>query len=88
MSTSKGSAYPVICPGGGLILAWQLKGKKVLLVGGGNVAAGEKDPFPCIDSLAELVIVRSSDQCERCRCSSDSHVSIGRLRFRDEISYL
>lgn len=33
--------YTKICPGGGLILAWQLKGKKVLLVGGGNVAAGE-----------------------------------------------
>lgn len=33
--------YPEIVPGGGLILAWQLKGKKVLLVGGGVVAAGE-----------------------------------------------
>jgi precorrin-2 dehydrogenase / sirohydrochlorin ferrochelatase len=32
--------YTKICPGGGLLLAWQLKGKKVLLVGGGNVAAG------------------------------------------------
>ena len=37
MSSDK---YTKICPGGGLILAWQLKGKKVLLVGGGNVAAG------------------------------------------------
>jgi hypothetical protein len=33
--------YPEIVPGGGLILAWQIKDKKVLLVGGGNVAAGE-----------------------------------------------
>ena len=32
--------YPEIVPGGGLILAWQLRGKKVLLVGGGMVAAG------------------------------------------------
>lgn len=32
--------YTKICPGGGLIIAWQLKDKKVLLVGGGNVAAG------------------------------------------------
>lgn len=35
------SEYPKICPGGGLILAWQLKGKKVLIIGGGPVAAGE-----------------------------------------------
>lgn len=33
--------YPRICPGGGLLIAWQLKGKKVLIVGGGPVAAGE-----------------------------------------------
>lgn len=44
MSASTATAntkYPKIEPGGGLILAWQLKGKKVLLVGGGMVAAGE-----------------------------------------------
>lgn len=33
--------YPRICPGGGLLIAWQLKGKKVLIVGGGPVAAGK-----------------------------------------------
>lgn len=33
--------YPRLCPGGGLLIAWQLKGKKVLIVGGGPVAAGE-----------------------------------------------
>jgi hypothetical protein len=38
--SSNAEKYTKICPGGGLILAWQLKGKKVLLVGGGNVAAG------------------------------------------------
>ncbi|KDN46475.1 siroheme synthase middle domains-like protein [Tilletiaria anomala UBC 951] len=32
--------YHEIVPGAGLILSWQLKGKKVLLVGGGPVAAG------------------------------------------------
>lgn len=42
---SKHIEYPEIVPGGGLILAWQLKGKKVLLVGGGMVAAGEKANF-------------------------------------------
>lgn len=30
-------AFPVVQPGGSLILAWQIKGKKVLVVGGGDV---------------------------------------------------
>ena len=32
--------FPPIRPGGSLIVAWQVKGKNVLVVGGGNVAAG------------------------------------------------
>ena len=32
--------YTPINPGGSLLIAWQLKGKKVVLVGGGEVAAG------------------------------------------------
>lgn len=30
-------SYPPVQPGGSLILAWQIKGKKVLVVGGGEV---------------------------------------------------
>ncbi|KAK6343393.1 Bifunctional dehydrogenase and ferrochelatase [Orbilia blumenaviensis] len=33
------STYPPIQPGGSLILAWQVRNKRVVLVGGGNVAA-------------------------------------------------
>ncbi|KAE8216620.1 hypothetical protein CF327_g224 [Tilletia walkeri] len=33
-------AYPAIVPGGYLCLAWVMKGKRVLIVGGGPVAAG------------------------------------------------
>ncbi|KAI9783498.1 MAG: Bifunctional dehydrogenase and ferrochelatase [Candelina submexicana] len=33
-------AFPAIQGGGSLILAWQVKGKRVLVVGGGEVAAG------------------------------------------------
>ncbi|KAI9816302.1 MAG: Bifunctional dehydrogenase and ferrochelatase [Pycnora praestabilis] len=33
-------AFPEIQSGGSLILAWQVKGKRVLVVGGGEVAAG------------------------------------------------
>jgi precorrin-2 dehydrogenase/sirohydrochlorin ferrochelatase len=29
--------FPQVQPGGSLILAWQIKGKKVLVVGGGEV---------------------------------------------------
>lgn len=39
--SNESAEYPRIHPGGSLILAWQLKGKKVLIVGGGQVAAGE-----------------------------------------------
>lgn len=30
-------SFPEVQPGGSLILAWQVKGKKVLVVGGGEV---------------------------------------------------
>jgi precorrin-2 dehydrogenase/sirohydrochlorin ferrochelatase len=40
-SRADNGKYQPICKGGGLLLAWQLKGKRVLLVGGGPVAAGE-----------------------------------------------
>ena len=30
--------FPEVQPGGSLILAWQIKGKKVLVVGGGEVS--------------------------------------------------
>ena len=33
-------AYPTVNPGGSLLLAWQIKNKNVLVVGGGEVAAG------------------------------------------------
>ena len=33
-------AYPPIRRGGSLMLAWQVKGKSVLVIGGGHVAAG------------------------------------------------
>ncbi|EPQ26223.1 uncharacterized protein PFL1_06158 [Pseudozyma flocculosa PF-1] len=39
-SPPQAEKYPKICPGGGLLIAWQLKAKKVLIVGGGPVAAG------------------------------------------------
>ncbi|KZZ86652.1 NAD(P)-binding domain protein [Ascosphaera apis ARSEF 7405] len=34
------TSYPPVQPGGSLMIAWQVKGKNVLVVGGGEVAAG------------------------------------------------
>lgn len=34
----KEQVFPKVQGGGSLILAWQIKGKKVLLVGGGEVS--------------------------------------------------
>lgn len=36
---SKSSKFPEVQGGGSLILAWQIKGKKVLVVGGGEVSS-------------------------------------------------
>ncbi len=54
----KQKEYPEIVPGGGLILSWQLKGKRVLLVGGGPVAAGEPGPSCLVVDDYGLDIVR------------------------------
>lgn len=53
------SKYPQICPGGGLLLAWQLKGKKVLIVGGGPVAAGRLVNVKDADATVTVMCPRS-----------------------------
>jgi precorrin-2 dehydrogenase / sirohydrochlorin ferrochelatase len=40
MPSHANKAFPQIRPGGSLMLAWQVKGRNVLIVGGGHVAAG------------------------------------------------
>ncbi|KAI6785505.1 Siroheme biosynthesis protein-like protein [Emericellopsis cladophorae] len=47
--------FPQVQPGGSLILAWQIKGKKVLVVGGGEVAAGRI--LNCLDADAVVHVV-------------------------------
>ncbi|PWN28261.1 siroheme synthase middle domains-like protein [Jaminaea rosea] len=58
-TSSSSSKYPTIVPGGGLILAWQLKGKKVLLVGGGMVAAGRLVNVKDADAHLTVISPRS-----------------------------
>lgn len=38
--------YPEIEGGGSLILAWQVKNKKVLVIGGGEVRSVQPSPAP------------------------------------------
>src|SRR3569833_3484223 len=47
--------FPKIQGGGSLIVAWQARGKKVLVVGGGEVAAGRIDH--CLNADAQVIVV-------------------------------
>lgn len=50
-----GKSLPEVQPGGSLILAWQIRDKKVLVVGGGEVAAGRI--LNCLNADANVVVV-------------------------------
>ena len=43
------SAYPEIQGGGSLILAWQIRNKRVLVVGGGEVLNAPSRAQPSVD---------------------------------------
>lgn len=58
--------YPKLCPGGGLLIAWQLKGKRVLIVGGGPVAAGRLVNVLDADAILD-VMCPSSGLCAEMR---------------------
>ncbi|KAL2163872.1 hypothetical protein VTH06DRAFT_3082 [Thermothelomyces fergusii] len=47
--------FPEVQGGGSLIVAWQIKGKKVLVVGGGEVAAGRI--LHCLNADANVTVV-------------------------------
>ncbi|KAL1900076.1 Bifunctional dehydrogenase and ferrochelatase [Ceratocystis pirilliformis] len=47
--------FPAVQGGGSLILAWQIRDKKVLVVGGGEVAAGRI--LHCLNADANVVVV-------------------------------
>ena len=51
--------FPPIRSGGSLMLAWQVKGKNVLIVGGGNVAAGRIVNVLEADAIVTLVSPRN-----------------------------
>ncbi|KAK3389767.1 hypothetical protein B0H63DRAFT_409597 [Podospora didyma] len=53
-TTTKGK-FPEVQGGGSLILAWQVKGKKILVVGGGEVAAGRI--LNCLNADAVVTVI-------------------------------
>ncbi|KAF2762215.1 siroheme synthase middle domains-like protein [Pseudovirgaria hyperparasitica] len=54
-----GAKYPPIQGGGSLILAWQIKGRRVLIVGGGEVAAGRI--VNVLNADAKVIVVAPFD---------------------------
>jgi len=53
--TEASRTFPKIQGGGSLIVAWQARGKKVLVVGGGEVAAGRI--VHCLNADAQVIVV-------------------------------
>ncbi|KAK4465352.1 hypothetical protein QBC42DRAFT_343973 [Cladorrhinum samala] len=54
-NSTSSQKFPEIQGGGSLIIAWQIKGKKVLVVGGGEVAAGRIVHLLNADALVTVV---------------------------------
>ncbi|KIO26154.1 hypothetical protein M407DRAFT_243847 [Tulasnella calospora MUT 4182] len=52
-------SFPPVTPGGSLIIAWQLRDKRVLLVGGGHVASGRLSHLLDADALVTLIAPKS-----------------------------
>ncbi|KAK4705354.1 precorrin-2 dehydrogenase / sirohydrochlorin ferrochelatase, partial [Phenoliferia sp. Uapishka_3] len=50
-----GTDFPPIEPGASLILAWQVRGKRVLIIGGGAVAAGRLSALLAADAIVTLI---------------------------------
>ncbi|KUI61576.1 Siroheme biosynthesis protein met8 [Cytospora mali] len=55
MTDEQESEFPEVQGGGSLILAWQIKNKKVLVVGGGEVAAGRV--LNCLNADAAVTVI-------------------------------
>lgn len=62
--------YAPIEGGGGLLIAWQLQGKRVVLVGGGDVAAGRLVHLKRADAHVTL-IAPAAELCEEVRFRID-----------------
>lgn len=62
--SSPAPEFPPIEPGASLILAWQIKGKRALLVGGGAVAAGRLSALLNANALVTLIAPSSNLSAE------------------------
>ncbi|KAG8811945.1 Bifunctional dehydrogenase and ferrochelatase, partial [Serendipita sp. 400] len=79
------SAYPEIRPGCSLLIAWQLKDKRVVLVGGGQVAAGRLVHLLQADALVTLIAPSSNLNNEvRYRITTDP-LAMSRITWLDRL---
>jgi precorrin-2 dehydrogenase/sirohydrochlorin ferrochelatase len=71
------SDFPEISPGGSLLLAWQLRGRRVLIVGGGQVASDRIRSVLTADAKVTLVCPSSGLCAEvRHRLENEPHWAI------------
>ncbi|WFD31402.1 Bifunctional dehydrogenase and ferrochelatase [Malassezia sp. CBS 17886] len=68
-------AFPNIEPGGSLVVAWQLRHKHVLLVGGGDVAAGRLVSLKNADAHVTVVAPRAG-LCEEMQFRIDTEGTV------------
>lgn len=81
-------AYPPLDYGGSLILAWQLRNKRVLIIGGGDVANGRLRNILEADAFVTLIAPSSNLHPEvRYRIFSDPHAS-SRITYHDRMFIL
>ncbi|PGG98099.1 hypothetical protein AJ79_08980 [Helicocarpus griseus UAMH5409] len=71
------SKYPPIQPGGSLIVAWQVKNKHILVVGGGEVAAGRI--VHTLNADANVTVISPSsglndEVAHRIACNQVTHI--------------
>jgi precorrin-2 dehydrogenase/sirohydrochlorin ferrochelatase len=80
--------YPPIVPGGSLLLAWQLRDKRVLIIGGGEVASGRLRSVLEADAYVTLIAPSTNLHPEvRYRIFDDPYVS-GRITYHDRTFHL
>ena len=80
--------YPPIAPGGSLLLAWQLRDKRVLIVGGGEVASGRLRSVLEADAHVTLIAPSTNLHPEvRYRIFDDPYAS-RRITYHDRTFHL
>ena len=71
--------FPAIQGGGSLILAWQIRNKRVLVVGGGEVILSDEKALNDV-LLLTFILGSSRTYSKRAQCRRQSHCRLATLR--------